>query len=141
MESLKEIRTMNAKHPAGRLPTCVEDLCARVEALEKENRELRENARQAPPAPICATEAPVCDGPAALPSDDLLIGFLGEQPRRSLAQICEHFGVPYCYSPAHPRNDGAVDGYTEESSAIRNQLQRLRRAGKIRCESTRWEVR
>lgn len=78
--------------------------------------------------------------PAPLPSDDELVGFLEAYPRRSLAQICDRFGVILYYSPAYPRSDGAMDGYTEECRAIRAQLQRLRRSGRIRSEGQRWTI-
>jgi hypothetical protein len=132
MESLDAILKMNEKHPPGRRSASIADLCARVAELEKENKELREkceNTSQAPPAPISGTEAPAHDTRGCPPSDATLIGFLAAYPRRSLAQICKRFGVPYAQPP-----------YPPGVKAIRDQLQRLRKANRIRSEGNRWTI-
>ena len=80
------------------------------------------------------------EAPATLPADAELLASLREQPR-TLKEICEHFDVPYCYSTVRRSPDGMDYGYTPETKAVRNQLQRLRLARKISCRGTRWEVR
>jgi len=62
------------------------------------------------------------------PTDTELLDYITAHPRRSLADICARFGVPYT----------AADGYTPEAKAVANQLQRLRRARKIRSDGQRW---
>lgn len=76
-----------------------------------------------------------------MPTDEQLIAFLKEESGQSLAQICTHFSLPYCYSTVRPGPKGETYGYTTELRALRNQLQRLRRARKLWCSSTKWEVR
>lgn len=135
MESIEAIREMNGKHePDSRRSRCIEDLCERVEELEKENKELRDAIENAPEASQEARSAPT---PL---TDEALLAFLRERPS-TFREVCVRFSVPHCYTPQNPRSDGATDGYTDEATAIGNQLQRLRRARLIRCKSTRWEVR
>lgn len=124
----------HAHEHGGWVGRTIESLIARVEALEKENERLRDAIGKARQAPQETRRE------AIAPDDATLLAFLRERPS-TLREICERFGVAWCHSPVCPRSDGATDGYTEECRAIRNQLQRLRRARKIRCESTRWEVR
>ena len=131
MESLDAIRKMNEKHPPGRRSTSIVDLCARVEALEKENKELREMVGTRENAPGPAQEAP---GQAGLPvalscaADAELLAFLGQCPC-SLKRICDQFRVPYAPPP-----------YTPEARAIRNQLQRLRKDKRVCSYGGRWEL-
>jgi hypothetical protein len=73
-----------------------------------------------------------------LPSDDDLIAFLRERPRRRFAVICERFAVPYCYSVLWPGPKGQTFGYTAEANALGQQLQRLRKVGKVYSESGCW---
>lgn len=67
MDNLDDIRTMNDLRPAGYWKARIGELCDRVEELEKENeamtkeRDDRENAQEASPAPRSATEAPASD--------------------------------------------------------------------------------
>lgn len=66
------------------------------------------------------------------PTDDELIAFLKESPARSLKDICGKFALPYCKTDS---------SYTPEAKAVRNQLQRLRRAYRIRTDQgSRWKV-
>lgn len=73
-----------------------------------------------------------------LPSDDDLIAFLRERPRSRFAIICERFAVPYCYSVLWPGPKGQTFGYTAEANALGQQLQRLRKVGKVYSESGCW---
>jgi hypothetical protein len=73
-----------------------------------------------------------------LPSDDDLIAFLRERPRSRFAIICERFAVPYCYSSVRPGPKRQTCGYTAEANALGQQLQRLRKVGKVYSESGCW---
>jgi hypothetical protein len=73
-----------------------------------------------------------------LPSDDDILAFLRERPRSRFAIICERFAVPYCYSVLWPGPKGQTFGYTAEANALGQQLQRLRKVGKVYSESGCW---
>lgn len=63
------------------------------------------------------------------PTDEQLIAFLREQPGQSVKRICERFDLPYSPPP-----------YTPEAKAIRNQLQRLRKALVVSYGRAGWEL-
>lgn len=76
-----------------------------------------------------------------LPTDADLIAFLRDHPMRSLAQICDHFSIPYAYSAVRPDPETMLHyGYTPEAKAVRNQLQRLRKARLIKSQGTGWRI-
>lgn len=67
------------------------------------------------------------------PTDAQLIDYLRRWPRQRLREICAYYAIPHA-------DDQHAGGYTVEARAIAQQLQRLRRAGRIRTEGQRWEV-
>jgi hypothetical protein len=75
------------------------------------------------------------------PTDDQLLDELRASGGARLRTLCDAFSLMWCYSENDPSPDGMDYGYTAEAKAMRNQLQRLRLAGKIRQQGGKWSVR
>jgi hypothetical protein len=69
-----------------------------------------------------------------LTNDDELIAYLAAHPGKSLARICEGLLAK------RPRYRNGNTGYTPQAKALAQQLQRLRRARRVRYEHGGWRV-
>lgn len=73
------------------------------------------------------------------PTDDDLIAYLERNPGSKLRALCKAFDLPCTYEV---KGYSGQRFYTDAAKALAGQLQRLRRAGKLRNEQgQRWEAR
>ena len=133
--TIETASTLAARH-GGQIEREIDWLVREVERLEKEID--RNQVSQGPQETPGQAVAPLfVSGP---PSDEELLAFLRSRPGQSLTDICGRFGVACSYSTVCRSPDGRSYGYTPEAQSIRRQLQRLRKANRIRSEGQRWMI-
>jgi hypothetical protein len=137
--TIETAKALAARH-GGQIEREILWLVGEVERLKKEliMQGASENAQGCPQeAPGQAVAPLFVSGP---PSDEALLAFLRASPCQTLADICGRFGVTCSYSTVFCGPEGRSYGYTPEAQAIRKQLQRLRKARRIRSKVQRWMI-